>query len=374
MRNVRSTSVRWTAVLVTALAVLVACDSSEPSGPTGEAASELRKGGGKGLGQSAFFVGNFSPGGTTNGILRYDGRGAFIDRMVPEGSGGLTIGCCMAFGPDENLYVGSPVTGNVLRYNGVTGEFIDEFIPSGSGGLVVPLVLLFRNGLLYVGDLGTRSIRRYDALTGNPIAGGTFIETAEQGTGEGDPQLFEFGPDGNVYVASAATSRVLRYHGRTGAFIDEFVPAGPNGVVAPSGLTFGPDGELYVGSTARNEVRRYDFPTARLIDVFVQPGSGGLTVPVGIIFGPDGNLYVASSESGDVLGYNGRTGKFIDEFVPAGRGGITGPRVIAFKSTITVCHRPPGNPRRGKTLTIGYLVGRKHVVGHGDTIGRCAGT
>ncbi len=328
MRSVRSTSVRWTAVVVTALAVLVACHSSEPSGPTSDEASEFRKGGGKGLGQSAFFVGNFSPEGTTNGILRYNGRGSFIDRMVPEGSGGLTIGCCMAFGPDENLYVGSPLTANVLRYNGVTGEFIDEFIPSGSGGLVVPLTLVFRDGRLYVGDLGTRSIRRYNALTGAPIAGGTFIETAAQGTGDGDPQLFEFGSDGNVYVASTATDRVLRYNGSTGRFLDEFVPAGPNGVVAPVGLTFG----------------------------------------------PDGNLYVASSESGDVLRYDGRTGEFIDEFVPAGRGGITGPRVIAFKSTITVCHRPPGNPGRGKTLTIGYLVGRTHVVGHGDTIGRCART
>ena len=357
-----------------ALAMLAACDASEPSGLATDAAPEFRVAGRRGLGQSALFVGNFSPGGTSNGILRYDGRGAFIDRMVPEGSGGLTIGCCMAFGPDENLYVGSPLTGNVLRYNGVTGEFIDEFIPSGGGGLVVPLILVFRDGLLYVGDLGTRSIRRYDAFTGEPIAGGTFIETAPQGTGGGDPQGFEFGPDGNVYVASEATSRVLRYNGSTGAFIDEFVPAGPDGVASPSGLTFGPDGDLYVGSTTRNEVRRYDFPTGQLIDVFVQPGSGGLSVPVGIIFGPDGKLYVASAESGDVLRYDGRTGEFIDAFVPAGRGGISGPRVIAFKSTITVCHRPPGNPDKGKTLTIGYLVGREHVVGHGDTVGRCAGT
>jgi sugar lactone lactonase YvrE len=366
--------VRWTPFIGAAVAMLVGCEASESSGPRTEAASAFRLSTTSGAGQSALFVGNFIPGGTTNGILRYDGRGAFIDRMVPVGSGGLTIGCCLAFGPDDHLYVGSPQTSSVLRYNGVTGEFIDPFIPSGSGGLLRPLVLVFRDGRLYVGDLGTRSIRRYDAFTGAPVAGGTFIETAAQGTGAGDPQLFEFGPDGNVYVASQATSRVLRYDGVTGAFIDEFVPAGPAGVLSPSGLTFGPDGDLYVSSTVRNEVRRYDFPTGQLIDVFVQAGSGGLSIPVGMVFGPGRDLYVSSAGSGEVIRYDGRTGELIDAFVRAGQGGITGPRVIAFKSTITICHRPPGNPGESSTLSIGYLVGREHVVGHGDTVGRCPGT
>lgn len=373
MTRVRVTSLRW-APFIGAVAMLAGCDSSKSSGPVTEGAAAIHFGRENGVGQSALFVGNFIPGGTTNGILRYDGHGAFIDRMVPVGSGGLAVGCCPAFGPDDHLYVSSPPTSNVLRYDGVTGEFIDQFIPSGSGGLLRPLVLVFRDGRLYVGDLGTRSIRRYDAFTGAPIAGGTFIETSAQGTGAGDPQLFEFGPDGNVYVASQATSRVLRYHGVTGAFIDEFVPAGPAGVVSPSGLTFGPDGDLYVSSTVMNEVRHYDFPTGQLIDVFVQPGSGGLSIPVGMVFGRGGNLYIASAGSGDVLRYDGRTGEFIDAFVPRGLGGITGPRMIAFKSSITICHQPPGNPDASSTLTIGYLVGRDHVLGHGDTVGHCAGT
>jgi hypothetical protein len=90
-----------------------------------------------------------------------------------------------------------------------------------------------------------------------------------------------------------------------------------------------------------------------------------------MVFGPHGNLYVASAGSGDVLRYDGQSGGFIDAFVRAGQGGIAGPRVIGFKSTITICHRPPGNPDESSTLTIGYLVGREHVLGHGDTVGRC---
>ena len=178
-----------------------------------------------------------------------------------------------------------------------------------------------------------------------------------------DPQHFDFGPDGNLYVAAEFTSRVLRYNGSTGAFIDVFASGG-----APSGLTFGPDHHLYVGTG--NEIRRYDIATSSLIDVFVSWGSGGLSIPVGIVFGPDGNLYAASAGTGEILRYDGRTGKFIDAFVASGRGGLTGPRMIAFKPTMTVCHKTSGSRSNSKTITVQYLSSFDHVR-HGDAIGAC---
>ena len=360
---------RWMCVVATALTALAACESPGPSAPATDVRANLHAAGD--LGDAALFVGNFTPGGTSNGVLRYDGRGGFIDRMVAEGENGLTIGCCLAFGPDENLYVGSPVTGSVLRYHGVTGAFIDAFIIKGTGGLVTPLVLVFRDGLLYVGDLGTRSIRRFDAFTGAPIGDGSFIATAPQGTGAGDPQHFAFGPDGHVYVVSAATSRVLRYDGQTGAFIDEAVPNDANGIQLPSGVTFGRDGYLYVSGAPGGQVRRYDVTRRQLVDVFVAPHSGGILGPVGTIFGPDGNLYVAGFISRSIARFDGSTGAFIDTFVAPGHGGLAGPRMIAFKSTTVVCHRPPGNRDAGRTLTIGYLSAVDHIE-HGDALGACA--
>ena len=47
-----------------------------------------------------------------------------------------------------------------------------------------------------------------------------------------------FGPDGNLYVASADTNSVLRYNGATGAFIDAFVPSGSGGLNSPWDLAF----------------------------------------------------------------------------------------------------------------------------------------
>jgi streptogramin lyase len=310
----------------------------------------------------ALMVGNFQPpiGAPTNGILRFNAKtGASVDNFVPEGTGGLTIGCCMTYGPDEHLYVTSPLTSSVLRFNGATGDFIDEFVPPSGGGLVTPLSPVFHDGSLFVGDFGTHGIHRFDAETGHFL--GMFVPAGSRGMTDGDPQLFTFGPDGHLYVAAPSLNRILRYNGRTGKFIDEFVKPKKEDLEVVSGLTFGPDGNLYVGSG--NGVNRYDGRTGKFIDYFVKQGSGGLAVPVEVLFGPDQNLYVASAESGDVLRYDGRTGSFIDAFVPAGRGGINGPRQMLFKLTITLCHR-------GETITVGQLAAEKRVK-RGDTVGPC---
>lgn len=37
------------------------------------------------------------------------------------------------------------------------------------------------------------------------------------------------GPDATLYVASNANNNILRYDGQTGAFLNEFVPAGSGG-------------------------------------------------------------------------------------------------------------------------------------------------
>ena len=87
---------------------------------------------------------------------------------------------------------------------------------------------------------------------------------------------------------------VLRYDEKTGAFIDAFVPRGSGGLDIPLGVVFGPDSNLYVASAGTDSVLRYDGKTGAFIDAFVSRGSGGLDLPRGVVFGPDGNLYVSS--------------------------------------------------------------------------------
>lgn len=345
-------------VLLASASVPVLSGARAPEARTSRASARMR--------EAALVVGNlnFEP---TDGILRYTGAGDFIDNMVPQGTAGLDGPCCATFGPDDNLYVSNPFGGEVLRFNGLTGEFIDEFIPAGAGGLVLPLVLVFHEGYLYVGDPGATAIRRYDAVTG------AFVDTFVQASLPlmepfWDPQHFAFGPDGNLYVAAEMANRVLRYDGATGQLIDVFLE--PTSITRPSGLAFGPDGRLYVGSVPNDEIRRYDIATGDLVDIFVSSGSGGLTIPVGFTFGPDVHLYVTSAGTGEILRYNGRSGEFMGALVPAGLGGLTGPRTLAFNTTVTICHRPPGHPAKAKTIVVTYMSGLDHIA-HGDTLGPC---
>ena len=60
---------------------------------------------------------------------------------MAAGSGGLNLPRDLVFGPDDNLYVGSFGSGDILRYDGMTGAFISTFVPAGSGGLGGPTFL-----------------------------------------------------------------------------------------------------------------------------------------------------------------------------------------------------------------------------------------
>jgi hypothetical protein len=71
-----------------------------------------------------------------------------------------------------------------------------------------------------------------------------------------------------------------------------------------------------------------------------------------------------------VLAFDGQTGAFRGVLVPAGLGGLDGPRTMAINATVRICHVPPGNPSRRKTLKVSYVSGLDHAA-HGDALGAC---
>ena len=108
-----------------------------------------------------------------------------------------------------------------------------------------------------------------------------------RGTGGlSDPRQMLMGEDGMIYVASATSSRVLRYDGVTGAFVDVFVTSNSGGLEQPEGLAFGPDvtgddiAELYVTSRGTDEVLIYSGADGRLAGGFV---ALGVMEPTGIV-------------------------------------------------------------------------------------------
>jgi streptogramin lyase len=257
-------------------------------------------------------------------VLHYDGTtgsflGTFATGLPDDHPTGMTIG------PDGNLYVGvNNFAGGqasfIRRFDGQTGTFLDTF--ASRGGLNGPGGVTFGpDGNLYVASFGglapNSKVIRYDGITGAYID--DFVPVGSGGL-SGATSL-AFGPDRNLYVTSRVTDQVLRYNGRTGAFMDVFatVVDGNNG---PQDLVFGPDGNLYVLDDGNQEVVRFNGVTGQFIDVFARGNFG--TDGIHLVFGPDSNLYVTSGFIGNsVLRFNGVTGQFIDTFVPSGSGGLS---------------------------------------------------
>jgi len=186
---------------------------------------------------------------------------------------------------------------------GNTMNFLDHFVSPGSGGLSTARSSVFGpDGNLYVASADTNAILRYDP-TGQFI--NAFVPSSSGGLSS--PWDLVFGPDGDLYVPSKANNEVLRYDGSSGAFLGVVA----SGLSTPGGLAFGADGSLYIANLGTNEVLRYN---SSGLSAFVTAGSGGLSQPFKAVFGPDGNLYVASKGTGQVLRYDGATGAFKDVF------------------------------------------------------------
>jgi glucose/arabinose dehydrogenase len=230
---------------------------------------------------------------------------------------------------DPDLLVASFDGMQVLRYDGTTGAFLGLFAAGLPGDR--PLgITLGPDGNIYVGmnnfdPLFQSSIERFDGRTG------TFLNTFASGGGVSGPGNMVFGPDGNLYVPSfgglAPNSKVIRYNGTTGAFIDDFVAVGSGGLSGAEALVFGPDGNLYVTSRVTNQVLRYSGSTGAFLGVFATGGNNG---PIDLVFGPDGNLYVLDSEAGieQVLRFNGSSGAPLGVFVNSFSGGTDGSSLV----------------------------------------------
>ena len=231
-----------------------------------------------------------------------------------------TWACIIPRAGYPDFFVSSFGTNELMRFNEDTGQYL---------GVIADIQGPFASqigfhGDLFVSSFYTGEVLRFDSRTG--ASKGVFIAAGEGGLTS--PTAPNFGPDGKVYVGDLATNRVLRYD-RKGKFIDVFASGETSDLNGPFMQTFD-DTSMYIASGYTNSILRYDLKTGKFLGAFVPPGSGGLVVPVGLEFGPDGNLYTSSSGTSAILRYDGRTGAFIDSFVPPGGGGMSSPRAIRF--------------------------------------------
>lgn len=176
-------------------------------------------------------------------------------------------------------------------------------------GTATPIV---RSQELFVSSEGTHSVKRYHGLTGAYL--GDFVTPGSGGLG--GPQGIAFGPDGNLYVSSRDSDRVLKYDGRNGTFISVFATL-PD-MFYPADITFH-GGYLYVSNLTY--VARFNAATGAFVDKFIT----GISGADGQSWDADGNLLISSFNSSRVMRFNGSTGTYMNDFIPSLGGGLQGP-------------------------------------------------
>jgi DNA-binding beta-propeller fold protein YncE len=249
-------------------------------------------------------------------VLKFDAdTGAFLGVFVPAGSGGLNGPTGLTFGPDGHLYVSSFVFNNsVLKYHGRNGRFLGVFVSEGSGGLQGPMDLSFgQDGNLYVVSSYAGGVFRYDGQTG------AFIDhfTSEPSGGESMRWRGRF-----MFASSHNDDTVFRFDGRTGALLGSVT----NGFLDwATGFDFGPDGNVYVASFFDDSVVKFNFRTGQSMGTFATNCFG----PEMIEFGPNDDLYVASYFGDSIDCFDGQTGDWKRSISGSG---LEGPMDVAFRS------------------------------------------
>lgn len=184
-------------------------------------------------------------------------------------------------------------------------------------------------GRVFVTVTTSRDLSRYDAINGELLAGGglnqvdLFSAPTRDLARTADGKLWMLLRDGTVIEVDAETGALgLELPG-------SFLFIAPDSVDI-SAMIAGPDGALWFADRAGSRIWRLVPGSVVQASVVVAAGTGGLRQPGGLAFGPDGRLYVSSTGSNQILRFDPVTGQLIDVFSKVAPGSLLQPRALTF--------------------------------------------
>jgi WD40 repeat protein len=234
---------------------------------------------------------------------------------------------CLVCALDHQSGLAAPITtpyiatlnyfaGGLQRYDAKTGALIDTI---GELPLRRSELNIGPDGNFYVTISNQFEIKRIDARTG---ATTQFIDASQIGHIRG----MDFGPNGNLFVASPSLGSILEFNGQTGQFIRYFI----RGIATPIDLDFAPNGSLFVARghqqiSGPSSILEYDGQTGAFIRTFA---TTQVDTPQNILVGPTGDVFVTNQwiNAAPLVRFDGITGavKFAVD------GGLNNPQGMAF--------------------------------------------
>ena len=241
----------------------------------------------------------YAEGSAGKPVFGNAGDGVRIEAGAAKNTvGGFTAGAGNVI--SGNVADGIGLTDSGTSVNVIAGNIIGLYAvlnavdPTGGSGVNIFAgaannYIGYSPNSIFVASYNSDTVQQYDSNTGRSD-GGLFVSLGSGGlVNPVDPII---GPDGNLYVSSKTDGNVLRFDGRTGAFLEVFVTSGPaSRCYAGRHYTFGPDGDLYVVDDISGNVLRYDGTTGAFLGCLRrrQPqarwGRSGIS-------GTNGHLYV----------------------------------------------------------------------------------
>ncbi len=199
------------------------------------------------------------PGGSTAGPLPLDTITLPPGFEIDVYAGNVTGARSMTLSPNGTLFVGSRGAGNVYAIPDRDGDGRGDAVITIASGLDSPNGVAFRNGSLYVAEIGR--ILRYDDIETNlenppeaAVVSDAFPDEASHGW-----KFIAFGPDGNLYVPVGAPCNVCDPDDERFAAIHRMNPDGTNleiyarGIRNTVGFDWHPEtGELWFTDNGRD--------------------------------------------------------------------------------------------------------------------------
>jgi sugar lactone lactonase YvrE len=256
-------------------------------------------------------------------LQKFGPWGEFLGAFGSQGSGDgeFLVPKALDVGPEGDVWVADTYNDRIQKLS-PEGEHLltSEAWIQDPEGIVVDVA-----GELWVSSASSHAIWHLDA------DGEELGEFGSYGSGEGlwlkSPRGLTVGPEDRLFIADTGNKRVVRWAlssapERVGVAMGSFGAqgSGEGELSSPSSIAATPNGDVWVADTANSRIQRFNAKGQALATVGAEgSASGEFSWPMGIATDPNGAVWVADTGNGRIQHF-GPEGEHVGEFGTWGEG------------------------------------------------------